>query len=115
MANGERRMEVSQPFGASCVGLSAQIRRAAVSVPSNVAEGWGRHYTAERTATRAIRSLNLFLHDPLASSRGTYSDSGGVPPVIKPCLARRRRARRAASVWPYSVSSRSSKARALSG
>ena len=28
-------------------GLTAQMRRCSVSVPSNVAEGWGRHHGAE--------------------------------------------------------------------
>jgi len=28
-------------------GMTAQIRQAATSIPSNIAEGWGRHYPAE--------------------------------------------------------------------
>lgn len=28
-------------------GLVSQLRRASISGPSNIAEGWGRHYTAE--------------------------------------------------------------------
>jgi four helix bundle protein len=28
-------------------GLTAQMRRSAVSIPSNVAEGWGRHFGAD--------------------------------------------------------------------
>ena len=28
-------------------GMTAQIRQAATSIPSNIAEGWGRHYPTE--------------------------------------------------------------------
>lgn len=37
-------------------GLIAQMRRAAVSIPSNIAEGWGRHYPAE--FTQFLRTAN---------------------------------------------------------
>jgi four helix bundle protein len=44
----ERIYQATQPFPPDeRFGLVAQLRRAAVSIPSNIAEGWGRMSTAE--------------------------------------------------------------------
>jgi len=48
MKIAKKAYELTQRFPPSeLYGLTSQIRRAAVSIPANIAEGWGRRYTAE--------------------------------------------------------------------
>ena len=47
-------------------GMTSQIRRAAASIPANIAEGWGRHFPAEfiqflRTANGSRTELETHL------------------------------------------------------
>ena len=64
-------------------GLTAQIRRASVSVPANIAEGYGRDQTGYfiqflRVAQGSSRELETHL---LLASRLKFADSALVMPV----------------------------------
>lgn len=52
---------ISQSFPSSeMYGLTSQIRRCAVSIPSNIAEGYGRHSTADYKRFLQISVGSLF-------------------------------------------------------
>ena len=63
-------------------GLSAQIRRAVVSIPANIAEGYGRNQTGNflnflRIAQGSVRELETHL---LLASRRKVADAEKVAP-----------------------------------
>lgn len=70
-------------------GLTAQLRRAAVSVPANIAEGYGRENQGSfiqhlRIAQGSLKELET--HIELSVDLGFASESAGNP-VLKECEA----------------------------
>lgn len=76
---------LTQSFPASeQYGLTSQMRRAAISIPANIAEGWGRRYTAEfiqflRKANGSRTELETHL---ILSSRVNLCTEQEVQPLL---------------------------------
>src|ERR1017187_3219565 len=68
-------------------GMSAQVRRAAVSIPANIAEGYGRNQTGSfvqflRTAQGSARELDTHL---ILAERIPLVDQQAVAPIQELC------------------------------
>ena len=68
-------------------GLTAQLQRCAVSVPSNIAEGHGREHLREYVhhLSMANGSLMELETQVLIASRRLYITTGEVEPVLDLC------------------------------
>jgi four helix bundle protein len=65
---------------AELYGMTSQMRRAAVSIPANIAEGWGRRYTAEFIQFLRRAELETLL---LLSSRVNLCPAQAVHPLLE--------------------------------
>jgi four helix bundle protein len=68
-------------------GMTSQIRRAAASIPANIAEGYGREYRAEyiqflRIAQGSLKELETHL---LLAARVELTTTQAINPIIKLC------------------------------
>ena len=68
-------------------GMISQIRAAAVSIPANIAEGWGRHYPGE--FTQFLRTANgsrteLETHLIVSADVGLCSEEA-IRPLLEEC------------------------------
>jgi len=66
-------------------GMTSQIRRAAASIPANIAEGYGREYRAEyiqflRIAQGSLKELETHL---LLAARVELTTTQAISPIIK--------------------------------
>jgi four helix bundle protein len=73
--------------GSEMYGMTSQIRRAAVSVPANIAEGYGREYRQEyiqflRIAQGSLKELETHL---ILSVRVELTKEETVEPILKIC------------------------------
>lgn len=88
MTLGEMAYRVTESFPRDeMFGMTSQIRRAASSVPANIAEGWGRATTAEfqqflRIAHGSLRELETHL---LLSTRIGLTSAEKARPLLECC------------------------------